>query len=77
MKPITHAKITFWMTTLVIAPEILFLVGKVLWGQITKKPRMIIQATKRSKELFAYRKDKTKQTYNFHKNGYMFVMKVK
>lgn len=77
MKPITHAKITFWMTTLLIAPEVFYLVGKALCGQITKKPQMIIQATKRSKELFMYRKDKTKQSYKFHKNGYMFVLKVK
>ncbi len=77
MKPITHAKITFFICTLIIVPQIIHLVAKVIIGQVFKKQNLINDALNQSKLLLQYRLDKTEQTYKFHKNGYQFILKSK
>ena len=79
MTPVTHAKIAYWKFTARIAPELMWLVVKVVWLGFTKErflknEEAINACVRRSNQLSIDRKFETVRVYEFHKRGFEFYV---
>lgn len=77
MKPLTRAKITFWTHTVLRLPYIFWLAFLGWWYSARKNEEGLNLVWCKVEEFRDERHYRTERTYNFYKNGYEIVCRVR
>lgn len=75
MKPITHAKLTYWCITVSYVPIALWLAAKSMYFSLKKNDAGIEKLWDKANELIKDRDYEVRRCYAYHKNGYELILK--